>query len=186
MTKEEEREYNRKYYEKNKEKIKAKANDYYYSNKEKIKDWAKKYYEDNSEKIKDRVKKHKEENTEHYKEYRKIYYKEHREKYYELHKKYRSTKKGRAQYLLCDYNRRDKMYGRGECTLSSEWIVDNIFNGQTCVYCGETDWRKLGCDRKDNSKPHTIENVVCCCALCNAKKGLKNYSEYMDIINGKG
>jgi hypothetical protein len=36
-----------------------------------------------------------------------------------------------------------------------------------CVYCGETDWHKLGCDRIDNSKPHSKDNVVCSCKDCN-------------------
>lgn len=53
-----------------------------------------------------------------------------------------------------------------EQDFDGKWIVDNIFTNE-CIYCGESDWHKLGCDRKDNSKPHTKDNVVCCCTRCN-------------------
>ena len=54
--------------------------------------------------------------------------------------------------------------------VSSKWIVENIFSGQACIYCGDQDWTHLGCDRIDNSKPHTADNVVCSCGLCNIEK----------------
>ena len=59
-----------------------------------------------------------------------------------------------------------------EADIDGEWIVDNIFNNE-CIYCGERDWRKLGCDRMNNSKPHTKDNVVCCCKRCNTLKSNK-------------
>lgn len=80
---------------------------------------------------------------------------------------YRKTKIGRANYLLGSYRQKDKFYGRGDCTLTSQWIIDHIFSGQVCHYCGESDWQKLGCDRIDNDLPHTPDNVVCCCGKCN-------------------
>lgn len=82
--------------------------------------------------------------------------------------KYLSTKKGRANNLLCSYRANDKKYNRGECTLTAQWIVDNIFS-KSCVHCGEADWRKIGCNRLDNSKPHTENNVEPCCLKCNAR-----------------
>lgn len=97
----------------------------------------------------------------------------------EYDERYRSTKKGRAQNLVCRYRQSDKMYGRDECLITAQWIIDNIFNGQTCVYCGETDWHKLGCDRIDNTKPHTPDNVVCSCGKCNIKKGRRTYFEFL-------
>lgn len=56
--------------------------------------------------------------------------------------------------------------------LDEEWITDNILSKE-CIYCGETDWRKLGCDRIDNDKPHTKDNVVCACARCNKLRSNK-------------
>lgn len=83
----------------------------------------------------------------------------------------------RAQCLLRHYQISDKKYNRGECTLTAQWIIDNIFN-KPCHYCGETDWRKMGCDRIDNSLPHTPENVVPCCLHCNNKRQKKTYEEF--------
>lgn len=95
--------------------------------------------------------------------------------------KSRLKQNGRAKYMVDNYKRLDKKYNRGECTLTPEWVVENIFN-QPCHYCGETDWHKLGCDRIYNDLPHTPENVVCCCAACNYKKHRTPYDEYMRRI----
>lgn len=83
--------------------------------------------------------------------------------------KYRSTPIGRANNLLKNYRREDKKNNRGNCTLSAEWIVNNIFSGQVCTHCGESDWRKLGVNRIDNSKPHTPDNCEPCCYRCNVR-----------------
>ena len=95
---------------------------------------------------------------------------------------YRSTPFGRAKHLISNYRLADKKQNRGECTIDAQWIVDNVFSGQVCHYCGETDWHKLGCDRINNSLPHTPENVVCCCGDCNTKKNITPYDEFMRMI----
>ena len=81
---------------------------------------------------------------------------------------YNKTPKGRAVYLLNRYKSSDKEHNRGESDLTSQWIVENIFS-KPCAHCGETDWRKIGCNRLDNSKPHTMDNVEPCCGECNRK-----------------
>ncbi len=119
-------------------------------------------------------------------EYSTEYRKGHKEKIAEKDAKYRSTKRGKAVYRLYNYKLEDMKYNRGECTLTRDWIVDNIFSGQSCVYCGESDWTKLGCDRIDNSKPHTPENVVPCCVRCNKKKARFSYEKFMRMIGKTG
>ena len=52
----------------------------------------------------------------------------------------------------------------------AKWIVDNIYS-KTCTHCGESDWHKLGCNRLDNTKPHTKDNVEPCCQHCNCVLG---------------
>ena len=104
-----------------------------------------------------------------------------KEKILEHQAEYRSTKKGRANNLLSTYRKSDKKNNRGECTLTADWIVKNIFS-QPCRYCGETDWMKLGCDRIDNNLPHTPENCVPCCWECNSKRGTTPYEEYLELI----
>ncbi len=94
---------------------------------------------------------------------------------------YRSTKKGRAVNLVRNYRYTDKLYSRGECTITADWIVENIFS-QPCHYCGKTDWKELGCDRIDNSLPHTPDNVVPCCHHCNIKKHTTSYDEFIKLI----
>lgn len=98
-------------------------------------------------------------------------------------KQYHSTPFGRASYLASGYRAKDKNTGRGECTITPQWIVDNVFSGQCCHYCGESDWMKLGLDRKDSSLPHTPENCVPCCEHCNKKKYTTPYEEYLKKVS---
>lgn len=129
-----------------------------------------------------------EEKKEKQREYARRWYWKHREKaqensrnYYSknsseritYHKNYTKTPMGRASYLVQAYAREDKKYNRGKGDIDAKWIVENIFS-KHCAYCGTTDWTKLGCNRLDNSKPHTIDNVEPCCGKCNLKLQDKN------------
>ena len=102
------------------------------------------------------------------KEYMKKYQQDNKEKIYEHLMMYNKTPIGRAIYLLNRYKQSDKEHNRGECDLTSKWIVDNIFS-KPCAHCGESDWHKIGCNRLDNSKPHTMDNVEPCCGECNIR-----------------
>lgn len=157
------KEYFRQRYENNKESIKAKRREHYYNNKEKI-----------LEQQSDYRKKHKEEKS----EYDMKRYQNNRDEILTQQSEYQKTPIGRANILVGSYRRNDRKHNRGECTITKEWIVDNIFS-QPCHYCGETDWHKLGCDRIDNDLPHTPENVVPCCWECNNKKHTTPYEEFI-------
>lgn len=167
MTKEERKEYDHQRYLKNKEKRTEQMKQYYLDNKEHIAEYKKQYYLDKKEHIaeykKQWEKEHKEERADYMKQY---------------HEEYYSTPIGRGNSLAANYRQNDKLANRGECTVTHQWIVDNVFSGQRCFYCGETDWRKLGCDRIDNNLPHTPDNVVCCCEECNLKRGTKPFEEF--------
>ena len=77
----------------------------------------------------------------------------------------------RATHLLCGYRKQDKKNGFGNVIdFDGKWIVDNILS-KPCVHCGESDWTKIGCNRIDNSKPHTKDNVEPCCRHCNISLG---------------
>ena len=159
-----------KYYKENREKILENRTKYYEKNKTQILNYQQKYYINHKDEIIERTRK---------------YYQENKDKiaetkaYYQL--EWRKTQIGRASYLVGNYKRHDKKSKRGECTLTPQWIVDNIFSSK-CIYCGKDDWTELGCDRIDNSKPHTPDNVVCCCEECNVKKGTKSYEEFKKEI----
>lgn len=95
-------------------------------------------------------------------------YLEKKEEIKEYHRQYNKTPYGRALNLVSTYNQSDKKYGRGECTLTADWVVENIFSKQCS--CGESDWHKLGCNRINNDLPHTPDNVEPCCTECNKKR----------------
>ena len=102
------------------------------------------------------------------KDYMKKYRSTHRELVNKRNNEYRKTKKGRAISLISHYKFEDNKYNRGECTLTNEQLIQLWENG--CYWCRETDWTKLGADRLDNSKPHTIDNCVCSCKKCNNER----------------
>ena len=120
-----------------------------------------------------------------FKQQQKQYRHEHKEEKAEYmkqyFKQYNKTPMGRAVHLVSGYRQSDKDANRGECTLTPEWMVDNIFT-QPCHWCNKTDWTKMGCDRIDNDKPHTPDNVNPCCDDCNKKRGKKTYEEFLEII----
>lgn len=102
----------------------------------------------------------------------KEYYQANREKYLVYYKNYykehKNTPISRAKILLSRYNQKDKINNRGKGDLTSKWIVENIFS-KPCVHCGKKGWEIIGCNRLDNSKPHTKDNVEPCCKKCNIK-----------------
>ena len=164
---------NQKYYEAHKETLLIKNKEYREKNKEKLKEYSKEYRSNNAEKLKLYKDSHKEET----KEYNRQYYLKRREEIIasktEYNKTYAKTKMGRAQRQYQQYKRMDVRNGFDEAIdFDAKWIVDNIYS-KTCTHCGESDWHKLGCNRLDNSKPHTIDNVEPCCFHCNC------------VLNGK-
>ena len=113
------------------------------------------------------------------------YAKVHQHEKIEYNKERRKTEIGRASYLLQGYKTEDKKYDRGEGDLTAQWIVENIFS-KPCTHCGETDWHKLGCNRLDNSKPHTMDNVEPCCHDCNLKlAGFGRKKVYQYTLDGE-
>ena len=105
------------------------------------------------------------------KEKKREYYVENAEARKEYQRNYRDTVEGRASDLANSYIGADKARGFDiSNNVTREWIMENVFKGK-CVYCGQTDWHVLGCDRTDNGRPHSPDNVVCCCDRCNTRKG---------------
>ena len=179
------------YRQEHKEEIIEYRKKYYIENVDRIKEWHKVYNERNRDTILARKKRYRENNkgpiAEYQKEWRKRnpgyianylkeYYIKHpevaernRNKTKEYYKKNYYTKESRSNYLVNAYSSIDKKAGRGECTLTRDWIINNIFNS-SCIYCGDSDWRHLGCDRIENNLPHTPENCVCSCGICNIER----------------
>ena len=140
--------------------------EYYLAHKDEINEKHRQYYREHKERIKQKIKEWQTQNTDKVKGYKDKYEKEHKEEKAAYQKEWRKTPIGRASILLSAYNQADKNMNRGKGDLTAQWIVDNIFT-KPCAHCDETDWTKIGCNRLDDSKPHTKDNVEPCCSKCN-------------------
>ena len=74
--------------------------------------------------------------------------------------------KTRASKLLSSYKLKDWKADK-KFDLDRDWLIENILNKE-CIYCGSKE--KIGCDRIDNTKGHTYDNVVPCCYICNCAR----------------
>lgn len=136
-----------------------------------------KFGEEYYNQILERNRKNYQHNKEKWKLTRKKYY-ENNKSYFDKHNsEYYNSIHGRALNLLHSYQTNDLKYNRGTCEIDEDFIINNIFS-KSCVYCGESDYLKLGCDRIDNSKPHTPDNVVPCCGTCNLKRQKSDFVSF--------
>ena len=111
---------------------------------------------------------------------KKIYFTEEERK--AARNKRRNTPSGRAKWLVDDYKHQDKVYNRGEGDLDYQWLLVNILL-KPCTHCGKTGWDIIGCNRLDNTKPHSKDNVEPCCAECNVE--LEHPKKQLDQIDMK-
>lgn len=172
----------KQHYQKNREKKLEYQKQRYQEHKEEISEYNKQHYQSNRDIALKRQKQYYQDNKEEIIERQKQYYKDNKEEIAEYHKQYYSTQNGRSIMLDNAYKQEDKKYGR-ENNIAAQYIVDNIFTNK-CIYCGESDWEKLGCDRIDNSIGHIESNVVCCCTKCNKERGTKSFEEFYLMKRG--
>lgn len=88
-----------------------------------------------------------------------------------------NLKRAKASKMLSSYRIKDKKRDL-ECDLTIEDMLDIM--SKPCVYCGDT--KRIGCDRLDNEKGHTKDNVVPCCVECNKARNNNFSFEEMQII----
>lgn len=172
------KQYNKQYREEHKEAIAEINRQYYQDNREDILEQQKQYRQEHKEEIaeqqkqyrlkhSDKLQTYRDANKEEFKEYNRLYYLKHREelisKKTDYNKTYSKTQMGRAQRQFQQYKNMDRRNGFGDVIdFDARWIVENIYT-KKCAHCDETDWHKLGCNRIDNSKGHTKDNVEPCC-----------------------
>ena len=161
----------RKYSQEHRTELSEKKRVYYQENISKFREKNSKYRETHKDKIKDYRDTHKD----YYQEHKKAWNQNNKDRKKEHQSIYVSKKEGRANMLLWNYKEHDKTDGVTHCTLTREWIIEHIFTS-SCVYCGDSDWTHLGCDRIDNSLPHTQDNCVCACGICNIDRQYKKMS----------
>ena len=93
---------------------------------------------------------------------------------------YHQTKEGRATNLLAAYVQMDLERRGVRPNLTREDIMRKCFEPTSkCVYCGETDWTKLGLDRINNDQPHDRWNVLCSCRNCNTQRYRRTLGNYL-------
>ena len=85
----------------------------------------------------------------------------------------------KASKMISSYKHKDRKMGVTVCDIDIDWMISNILK-QKCVYCG--DIRRVGCDRVDNSKGHTKDNVVPCCYECNTMRNNLFSFEEMKLL----
>ena len=66
----------------------------------------------------------------------------------------------KASKMISSYKIKDKSHDYEISDIDIDWMIDNVLLNK-CIYCGDTV--RVGCDRIDNSKGHSKENVVPCC-----------------------
>lgn len=72
-------------------------------------------------------------------------------------------------------------YGAKERSLSFELSFEEFqeIRNRKCYYCGSD--KKIGIDRKDNSKGYFVENCVACCWPCNKVKGAESSENFIEV-----
>lgn len=89
------------------------------------------------------------------------------------------TDRAKASKMISSYKHKDHKNQTTICDIDIDWMIDNIMT-KSCIYCGDTN--RVGCDRIDNSKGHTKDNVVPCCFDCNcARNNNFSHDEMMEI-----
>lgn len=87
--------------------------------------------------------------------------------------------RAKASKMISSYKFKDKKLGFEPTNIDITWFIENIMM-KPCVYCGDTE--KIGADRIDNDKPHSIDNIVPCCYDCNcARNNNFSYEEMIEI-----
>lgn len=172
MTKEEKAAYDKAYREKNRAQIAKHRKEYYEEHKEEKAAYDKIYREKNAERRK---------------EAKRQWYKKNKDKMKKYNKEYYTTIEGLAARRKNHYVWEDKNMGGDTAeTVTKQWIIDNILTNNKCFYCGDDEPSHLGCDRIDNNKYHTPDNVICACGICNSERkilqmSVEEFVEYRKI-----
>ena len=178
------KEYMKKYYSDNKEKILYNNRKYYQDNKEKVRDTSRKYYQNNKEKI-----------STHYKKY----YQDNKEKILARNKKYHNKIVNIKKYTDISIpflnkkisNMRDRS---NDVTLTAEELLELIPKDLKCPVFrtkfsfGEgNDWttkqNSMSVDRIDNNKGYHKDNVVIVSFKANVMKSTATLKELYQVAD---
>ena len=144
--------------------------EYYQANKKEILEYQNQYNSEHAEEIKQYRAEHKEEIAEYFKQYKAEQY---------------ATLEGYAYYVRQNNLKADRKYGRcgeDEDPLAPlEYYIWGI--QQRDFYDGKQyHWSEMGFDRIDNSKPHTIDNIVPCSTKNNRRRQKMPFEEFCELM----
>lgn len=110
------------------------------------------------------------------------YYEKNKEELKRKNKEWYNTPKGRWTQLAHAYRVKDKKkFGTDEGSVTTEQLQNMYEQQPFCTFCGEKDYHKLGLDRIDNNKPHTVDNCHICCTKCNNERNRLDYEKFTSI-----
>lgn len=120
------------------------------------------------------------------KSYNKTWYENNKNEILKKQKERSNTFEGHCAKILSNCICADRRKGRIEKELPTDYITleqtMELIGKSKCAHydtCGCDNWRELGLNRLDNSKPHTYDNCEPCCFKCNCKL---NDKERMKIV----
>lgn len=183
MTKKTKRKVNARYYERNKEKLKAKQRIYYEVNQDMIKGKACLYKEKNKEYIRE----YQRENRDKINQYARQWAKENPEKIQTIQQRFRENNPEKVRdWERASKQRRENRKKNLPATLTQEeWqtILDNHFG--CCHYCGKKSDNLHQEHKVPISKGggYTASNIVPTCQPCNSAKRDRDYKKFAK--NGK-
>lgn len=175
MTKDEKKEYNKKWRDKNKEYIKQQR----LKNKDKMKIYSSEYRKINKEKIKERLKTKYIQNKDYFKKYSAEQYKTKKEAYKKRHDRWYCTMHGK----FCAWKRSAK-YRNLEFSITEEYLVSLP---QICAYTGQeltferNKPNTISLDRIDSSKGYIEGNVQFVCTNINYSKSDMSEQEFIEM-----
>jgi hypothetical protein len=157
------KEYQRRYYEANKEHVKQKHKAWRESNPDYSKEYHAANYKPGNAAKKERDKRNYKKNKEHYRAIAKQYRAENKEKVSARIAIYNKTVRGRYSRAKAIAKRRNISF-----ELSLDEYTLKIGSG-SCHYCGqELGETGGGLDRKNNEPTYNVNTVVACCYRCNS------------------
>lgn len=185
----------KQYYAEHRDELIEKNKQYYAEHAEARKQYKKQWDAENREYKKQYMKEYNAANAEHKKQYNKQWRAEHRDEQLEYKKQYYSTIEGYARRIRYNNLQEDREHGR--CGMNEDilppldyyiWAIQ-----QRDFYDGKQyPFNEMGLDRIDNSKPHTIDNIVPCSTAHNVQRQKMPFEEFCELmrkettsINGK-
>lgn len=164
-------------------------------------DWHKQYYEKNKESILEANRLWREQNKQRVSEWQKEYYQENKDKILKYGKKYREINKAKIKVQRSDWRkanaekvrvakqrRRAKKVQLPATLTKTEWYKIKLHFNNSCAYCGATEREHFGKVGErlhqehfisvGNGGEYTHNNIIPSCRACNSSKGEKLFSEW--------